>query len=170
MQIRVLDALDVAAYRALRLRALTEDSTAFGSSASEFEGRPLEDLAGQLTPTEGRFTLGAFEAGQLLGNATLARETGRKNRHKAGIFGMHVAPEARGRGIARALMLELIERARQMDGLEVLNLSVAAPQAAARALYARLGFVQYGFEPRALIVDGAGVNEAHLRLVLREQA
>lgn len=166
MQIRVLDAADVTRYRALRLRALIEDSTAFGSSASEFEGRTLEDVAGQLAPTADRFTLGAFESGHLLGNATLARETGRKSRHKAGIYGMHVAPEARGRGVARALMLELTERARRLDGLEVLNLSVAAPQLAARALYARLGFVQYGFEPRALIVDGAGVDEAHLRLVL----
>ena len=50
-----------------------------------------------------------------------------------------VSPPARRRGIARALTLECIHRARQM-GLRRLILSTAPAMTAARALYEQLGF------------------------------
>ncbi len=165
MDLRTLTAADAPAYRALRLEMLTRDPTAFGSAAEEFRERSMESVAQMLTPTASRFTLGAWEGADLLGTATLAREEGLKTRHKANVYGVYVTPSARGRGLARALMTELLTRARQ-QGVSTLLLSVAEPQAAARALYAHLGFTPYGTEPDALRVDGQRVTELHLRLDL----
>lgn len=52
-----------------------------------------------------------------------------------------VAPEWRGRGVGRALLVALIERARQ-DGEPGLSLSVSRRNPVARRLYESLGFRQ----------------------------
>jgi ribosomal protein S18 acetylase RimI-like enzyme len=63
---------------------------------------------------------------------------------------MHVAAEMRRRGVGRALLLEACARARQVEGLEQLHLTVATTNAAARHLYRSVGFRPYGVEPHAL--------------------
>ena len=162
MPIRTLTATDAPAYRALRLEMLTHDPSAFGSSAEEFRERSPESVAAQLTPTDTRFTLGAWEGSNLLGTATLAREDGLKTRHKAFVYGVYVTPAARGQGLAHALMTGLMERAREQN-ISTLMLAVAEPQTAARTLYTRLGFTPYGTEPDALRVNGQSITEFHLR-------
>lgn len=54
-----------------------------------------------------------------------------------------VAAEAQGRGVGRALMAALIERARA-HGARVLHLEVRADNTAALALYGALGFIADG--------------------------
>jgi ribosomal protein S18 acetylase RimI-like enzyme len=118
---------------------------------------PLERIAAQLARGTGRedVMFGAFnDRGALVGLAGLGRQTGLKTRHRAHIWGMYVAPEARGRGVGRALMDALIAHARTLDGLERLTLGVESGNAAARALYLSLGFVTYGIEPQAYALDG----------------
>lgn len=166
MPIRVLSETDVNAYRALRLEMLRGEPGAFGRSAEEFGARRLQRVAEQLRPGPERFTLGAFEGERLLGVATFVREAGLKTRHKGNVYGVYVTPAARGRGLAGQLLAELIGRARQLPGLAVLMLAVSEPQAAARALYARLGFTVWGREPDALRVGGEAIPELHLRLEL----
>jgi GNAT superfamily N-acetyltransferase len=53
-----------------------------------------------------------------------------------------VAPEARGRGIARVLMAECVQRARSA-GFKYLTLHTSDEMQVAGRLYARLGFVRY---------------------------
>jgi GNAT superfamily N-acetyltransferase len=52
------------------------------------------------------------------------REKGKKLRHKAIIWGMYVVPEVRRLGVGKALLKEMIGRAREMEGLEQLILTV----------------------------------------------
>jgi GNAT superfamily N-acetyltransferase len=54
---------------------------------------------------------------------------------------MFTAPDARGRGLARDLLFELEEAAREL-GMERLVLDTAAPLAAAVSLYASAGYVE----------------------------
>ena len=68
--------------------------------------RPLAAVAEEIrTRYTGRdsVVLGAFEP-QLVGLAGCFRMEGRKNAHKTLIWGMYVAPEARGLGTGRALL------------------------------------------------------------------
>jgi RimJ/RimL family protein N-acetyltransferase len=159
VEIRRLTEADAPAAWPLRLRALREDPEAFGSAYEEVKDRPLEVAAHQLAASDDVFTLGAFEGDTLVGTVTFVREADQKTRHKGLIVGMYTAPEARGRGIGRALLMEAIARCRALPGLVQLELAVVTENAAARALYRSVGFEPYGCEPRALRVGGRYLDE-----------
>jgi len=163
---RLLTAADADAYRRLRLRALSEHPEFFGRAIEEAE--TLAEITEQLgTRHDGResFILGAFADG-LVGIASCSRDRGMKHRHKAMIWGMYVAPEARGRGIGRRLLLEAIARAAAWPGLEQLVLGVATHNETARALYRSCGFAVFGVEPHALKLGERYVDEEHMVLRL----
>ncbi|MDB5095723.1 MAG: family N-acetyltransferase [Cyanobacteria bacterium RYN_339] len=159
MSVRPLTLDDVEAYKALRLRGLQEDPTAFGSSYAEEVDL---DFRQRVEPLEGRVTLGAFLDGQLVAVTTLMRETRLKTQHRANIFGVYTAPEARGRGFARALMEAALAAAAGWEGLKLVHLSVTVGNASARGLYRSLGFVTVGVEPAYLHVDGAFLDEEQM--------
>ena len=71
---------------------------------------------------------------------------GRTNRARAEVLSLGVAPPARERGIARALMHAAIERVSRR-GLRELQLEVAEDNAAALGLYRALGFAPVGRRP-----------------------
>jgi len=64
---------------------------------------------------------------------------GDRGRHTAHVTDIYVRPEARGRGIGRALLAELVEPAREA-GLAHVSLEVLMRNSEARRLYERLGF------------------------------
>jgi ribosomal protein S18 acetylase RimI-like enzyme len=152
LHIRQLSEADAAAYRALRLHLLQVSPDAYGSSYEAEIDRPVvhtaDRLRAQNDPQMG-FTLGAFDP-DLVGMVTVLRQQGPQVGHKGSVFAMGVAAAARGRGIGRALLSEAIERARQLEGLEQLLLTVALPNEPARNLYHALGFVTYGIDKRGL--------------------
>jgi RimJ/RimL family protein N-acetyltransferase len=164
--IRRLHPGDAAAYRELRLRGLALHPDAFTSSHEEDSRKPIEALAGRLAPDGDEAVYGAFADGRLVALAGLARERRMKNRHKATVFGMFVAPEHAGRGIGRALLAHVIGESRRQPGLEQLVLTVTDGNAAAAALYASAGFRSFGIEPRAIRVDGTYFAKNHMILLL----
>ena len=168
MNIRKLAPQDVEAYRALRLLGLQTDPTAFGSSYEEEAAYPLAAFAERLQsrPKATGFALGAWDGDQLVGTATLMRQTRLKTDHNANVYGVYVAPAARGRGVARALMEAVVAEARAMEGVTLVKLGVVVGNVAARGLYRSLGFVSYGVEPQAIRVDGVFYDEEYLALSL----
>ena len=167
--IRVLDASDAAEFQALRLRALRDDGDAFGSTHEEEAGRDLATVSTRLAGDPGSgFVLGAALApdGPLVGLAGCHRAQSRKRRHTATVWTMFVAGEARGRGVGRALLDVLVQRARAWPELTRLALSVRPDNAAARALYASSGFRSFGVEPRALRDGDRYFDEEHFWLPL----
>jgi ribosomal protein S18 acetylase RimI-like enzyme len=168
--IRELTDADIEEYWALRLRALREEPEAFGSSYEESRERPVAQVAERLREMRaaGDFMLGAYnEDGKLVGIVAFVRDTGLKNRHNADVFQMYVASEVRGQGIGRALVEAVIARARTLDGVERIALAVVTSNAAARALYAHLGFTIYGVRPAALkLTDGRYLDEDYMILAL----
>ena len=99
-----------------------------------------------------------------MGTATVHRFERSKETHKAVLWGMYVHPDARGRGHGAALLAAAVTHARSLDGVTHLHLSVADTAVEARRLYERAGFVRWGTEPVALIVDGAPVDVDHMVL------
>jgi ribosomal protein S18 acetylase RimI-like enzyme len=164
MEIRRLAPSDACAYRSLRLRALWEFPQAFTSSHEEDEKVPLEASEKRLGSAHHRFW-GAFDGGELCGMVGLACETRAKNRHKARVVGMYVAPEQMGRGIGAALMGALMDDARH-SGLELLVLTVTQSEGSAKRLYERAGFKSFGIEPHAIKVDGRAYAKNHMYLEL----
>jgi len=162
MHIRRLTPADAAASQELRLAALQECPTAFGSSYEEERELSPAFIEDRLAPREDRGTFGAFEGTELVGLIALGRERQRKLEHKALIWGMYVAPKARGNGIGRALLLAGLELARSVSAIRQVNLCVNASNSTAIGLYQSVGFEVFGCERGAMIVDGELQDELHM--------
>ncbi|MEZ2296502.1 N-acetyltransferase family protein [Variovorax sp. RCC_210] len=160
--IRRLTPHDAPAFQALRLSALVQEPTAFGSSYEEEENLTPESVAARLAVHADNGVFGAFDGDTLCGMVVLRREGMRKLRHKGMIFGMYVAPEARGRGVGRDLLLQALALARSVTRLRQVNLGVNAGNAAAIALYESLGFEIFGRESGALKVGEDLYDELHM--------
>jgi RimJ/RimL family protein N-acetyltransferase len=148
-------------YRTFRLCGFQEHPEAFTSSFEEESLRPLADAEKRLASDSRTRMWGAFEGEQLAGVFGFDREDRLKNRHKATLIGMFVAPEFTGRGIGRALVKAVMQGARDA-GIELLVLTVTEGNAKARALYARAGFQAIGIEPDAIRVAGASFGKEHM--------
>jgi ribosomal protein S18 acetylase RimI-like enzyme len=168
MEIRILTAEDANEWWKLRRQALESDPEAFSASSDEHQQLSLEDVRMRLgVGSEDSFVVGALEDGRCLAMAGFYRETGAKTRHKGRIWGVYVTPEKRRGGIGRKLLERLLERARAIDGLEQIHLSVTSTQAAAAQLYRSLGFEPFGVEPRALKIGGRHIDEEYMLLRLK---
>jgi ribosomal protein S18 acetylase RimI-like enzyme len=174
LAVRILAPDDATALIALRREALEAHPLAFGASPDDDRGLSLEFVRGVLAESArgesavfGAFDDGAGGAGgALLGMAGVVRARESKRRHRAHIWGMYVAPRARRRGAARALLEAAIGHARAWPGLTLLELSVTASSPEALRLYRAMGFRVWGREPQALSVGGVVVGESHLGMDL----
>jgi len=151
MEIHLLSVDDAEAFWHLRLEALRNDPASFADSAQEHLKTTVETAKGLLGKSDpaSNFVVGMFEDGKLVATAGFYQYTHIKERHKGHIWGVYVRPESRGKGAARALMQEIIRRAKRIDGLEQILL-VASAHLPARKLYEAMGFAAYGIEPRSL--------------------
>lgn len=154
---------DAPEFRTLRLRGLEDHPEAFGESAEEFARLSVEDVAARLTARRGEsgFILGARRVGdrRLIGVVGIGPDRGSKSAHRAMLWGVYVAPEARGQGVSRRLIEQALERCRREGRIEQVRLGVATDNAPALAVYRSLGFVEYGREPRVLRVNGRDYDE-----------
>lgn len=164
MEIRRLTAADAADYRTLRLRALREHPEAFTSSWEEDADKPLSATQARLADERQTFW-GAFDHGGLCGVVGLERLPRTKERHKGWLVGMYVTRESAGRGCGTALLGALLAQARA-EGLQDLLLTVTEGNEGALRCYRRAGFVPFGLEPRAVLVDGRFHAKVHMHLQL----
>ncbi|MDM5318045.1 GNAT family N-acetyltransferase [Fictibacillus sp. b24] len=167
MEVRLLKPEDAEAYWELRLEALKLSPEAFSSSYEEALQRkePIKQVAERLQE-EGSYTFGMFVKGKLIGNVTLVQEKVLKMQHRGNIYAMYVSTENRKAGAGKALMKAAIEHAKSIPVIEKLNLTVAADNEKAKNLYTALGFKTYGYEEKALKVDGQFIDEEHMVLFL----
>jgi len=146
----------------MRLRGLREHPDAFTSSADAEAAKPVAATEARLAADSPDVVYGAFVDGVLAGVVGMARESRSKNRHKAVVFGMYVAPEFGRRGVARALIRHLVAAAKEEPGLEQLVLTVTHSNEPARLLYESEGFRSFGIEPRAIRVEDRYYDKAHM--------
>jgi RimJ/RimL family protein N-acetyltransferase len=143
--VRTLGADDAAAYNAFLLRGVREHPDTLRISELDIAAAPF--------PTEhpeGASFVAHDPRGVWLGVVTIEREQGRsKRRHVAWILRMYVSVESAGAGVGRALLRQAIDHARNLPGVEKLNLTVAAHNQRAVALYESEGFLSFAREDDA---------------------
>jgi ribosomal protein S18 acetylase RimI-like enzyme len=160
--IRHLTPADAADFRVIRLAALQDTPEAFGSTYESEAARPLSGWEERLA-LPGAF--GAYLGDEIVGMARFMQDSGSaKERHKGAVYGMYVAPQARGRGIGSALIEAVIEHASGI--VEQLRLGVVDTNIAAIRLYQKHGFEIYGTEMRALKSDAGYSDEVLMALRL----
>jgi ribosomal protein S18 acetylase RimI-like enzyme len=158
--IRPLTREDATAFRTLRLEGLAEAPEAFSAAYDDEILRSDEEFAGRIPEAPPSAIFGAFDGETLVAMTGFLVHAGRKERHKGMIWGVYVQPAARGRGLAKRLMQTVIDQARTVEGLEILQLGVGVYNAPARALYGAMGFEVYGVERHALkLADGRHIDE-----------
>ncbi|MBO0951505.1 GNAT family N-acetyltransferase [Fibrella forsythiae] len=160
--IRLLTEADLAVYRALLMSGLEQDADSFRIAPEDEQHAPF--------PTQNRpdsFTMGAFVGEQLAGVVSFQRDGAErvKLRHKGLLFRMYVSPNVRGQGLAGLLIQEVIDRARQLDGLEQLVLTVTTTNPAKR-IYERFGFRSFSLEENAMKWRGTYLTEEAMKLML----
>lgn len=167
--IRLLGPEDAEAFRPIRLRSLREEPDAFHSTAEEWD-MPLEEFARRIT--DNRVFAAFDDRGSIVGTAMLAltARTLKRMRHKTEIWSVYVAPEARGRGLARALMETCIAEARRM-GFEAVVLTASTHLTHVVRLYESLGFRIYGTERGMVkLTDGRLIDDHLMELRLDQSS
>jgi RimJ/RimL family protein N-acetyltransferase len=171
MEIHPLNEDDATAWWHLRLLALRTDPGSFAESEEEHRAMSLEQTRARFRASDlqKNFVLGLFEGHELAGTAGFYRLDHAKFQHKGRIWGVYVRRESRRQGGARALLTELIERVWAIPDVEQITLAVAATQLPAKRLYAQLGFMVYGIEPRSLKVGSEYIDD-ELMVMLRPRS
>lgn len=136
-----------------------------------FRITPADDINAPF-PTKDRedsFTLGAYSGNELCGVASFARDGAdrQKLRHKGILFRMYVHPQYRGMGISRLLITAVLERVKQIDDIEQVNLTVIAANDRAKNLYTKFGFRTFGIEEKAIKWKGRYFDEEQMVLFLK---
>lgn len=164
MTVRRLVPTDAAPYRALMLESYELHPDAFTSSVAERAALPLSWWEARLdaAPMAGQVVLGAFDGDRLVGAAGIEFERREKARHKAGLFGMYVAAEARQGGFGRQLVDAALALAAAREGVRLVQLTVTEGNRAAQSLYERCGFEVFGVEPFAVALGTRFVSKVHM--------
>jgi len=165
MEIKLLEPSDAEDYFRIRLEALQDSPEAFVASYQEEKAQTSEKYRNSFQSTES-FTFGAFEKGKLIGTITLIREQRCKLRHRPNIVAMYVSPEKRGLGIGKALVLEAINKAKVLEGVEQVYLTVVTTNQSAKKLYSSMGFTVYATEKKALKFDNTYFDEDFMILFI----
>ena len=164
--IRRLESFDIGAMQRLRREALESHPFVFSASAEDDLTLDSSYVERSVSSPAKSAIFGAVESDRWVGMVGVYRIEGRKENHRAQLWGMYVAPAMRRRGAGLALLSAAIEQAMTWSGVSQMRLSVTGAAGDARRLYEKAGFRVWGCEPRALQWQGKFVDEYHLVLAL----
>jgi len=137
------------------------DEDAMIASANKYtleeEEKYLKDLLQKIKSRQMVCLYVFDEKDNFLGSASVEKKKGRSNH--IGLFGIALAKKARGQGIGKLLMRQIIALAKKELNLDQVVLTCFAKNDVAQNLYKALGFQQYGYLPNAYLYKGEYVDQ-----------
>lgn len=146
---------DWRAFRAIRLEMLQEDPDFFGSTHAEWAARAPDEIMAWL---ENIHLWAEVSGGRILATAGWHRLSGAVQAHRASVICVYTTPEARGRGLAAALLSALEDDALG-HGITQCELNVGDNNPVAFAAYRASGYRQIATIPNALNYSGTFVDQ-----------
>lgn len=144
MTVRRLGGKDAPVFRAIRRESLIECPKAFVATVDFLDGQDDADLAERLETIP---TFVAFDGETPVGVMAYFKESAPALQHRATLINVYVRREARGQGLAVAMLQALIASVRA-EGMIQLELGVAVDNTRAIRFYERAGFERVGTIPR----------------------
>ena len=135
----------------LRRVGAETDNLSFGAEGVPFSVEAEAEFIASQTDSQDGVMLVASLNGRIVGNASLARLSGRMS-HRAE-FSVAVLKEYWGRGIGGALLKSAVAIAQDI-GIELIELSVRSDNERAKQLYGRAGFKRFGQHPAFFKING----------------
>ncbi|MBL1420009.1 MAG: GNAT family N-acetyltransferase [Alphaproteobacteria bacterium] len=145
LDVRKLTIADLAEFKRLRLDALQTNPESFGSHYAREAAFDDEEFANRLRVDDDNFIWGGFEGGLLVAMAGFYVVENVGN-----IWGVFTAPDHRGRGISKQLIMQIIADAKVNPSLVKIQLGVTSDSEAALGLYKAVGFETYSIEADAI--------------------
>lgn len=154
----------------LRLRALRDHPDAFGepyeSAAAQTPAQIYDRAITMWIGGDNRVFIALTWDLVPIGMLGIRRETRPREQHRMGVWGVYVAPEYRGLGVAAKLMELALNHARSLTSVLQVHLTVVSANQRARAAYERHGFQLWGTMPRAEILGDTVLDYDHMVLML----
>ena len=106
--------------------------------------------------------------GNLVGMIGAYQDERSKLNHIMKIVSFYVSPKHRSRGIGKALLSEVIDKSKKVEGIKKLELGVVATQEIAYQLYLSLGFKKVGEQKYSVKVGDKYFDEYLMELCIEE--
>ncbi len=160
LEIRQVEAHDLALFKEIRLESLRNHPEVFASVYEIERGDSDDKWFERIAASDGRssITYMAFVDDELAGMIGIFRGFSPKNEHSGTIWGVYIRPHYRKQGIATRMLAACTVWAKE-QAMQVLKLNVVTTNTNAIVCYSRFGFQVYGLEPKALLVDGNYYDE-----------
>jgi ribosomal protein S18 acetylase RimI-like enzyme len=145
----------------LRLEALKNEPTAFGSSFEEEVDAPKEEWQRKIGNT-----IFALHNGQPVGMMVYVFSNRLKMKHIADIHAVYVNPDFRNRGIGNMMFSKTLSLIKENAQIRKIKLTVNPEQNQAVSLYKKHGFEMTGISKKELFFDRKFYDEMLMEMML----
>ena len=155
-------------YKEIRLNAFQTDPTSFGETYEREEKKSEKELRAQLSDPNYR-TYIAKVGDRIVAMASYNIFLPQHVEHTAMISTVFTDPGFRKRGLSEKLMKRVLDDLHNNQKTSRVRLSVGTVHIAAREMYKKLGFVEFGIAKREMKVDGKYYDQVHMDLFFEDR-
>jgi len=156
-------------FKQLRLEALQQDASAFGSSYEEeihYADEVWEKRLNTSFNQNGFMMLCSEFEGKLVGMMGSGWSQRVNTKHVATIYSVYVTTSMRGGGIGSQLLDSVLNNLAVISPIEKVNLTVTVDQTSAIKLYEKFGFQRIGIARKELKINGRYYDIIHMEKFL----
>ncbi len=157
IQVRKLSAEDFEKFRDLRIKALTDDPTAFAEYYEKYDDETDAKWRKYLEASveeKKSIMLFALDGDKAVGMVGAVFDDNPKVMHVAKLFGVFVDSAYRGQGVGKMLLESVLDKVVDRGGILKIVLDVNPAQQEAVGLYHKFGFKTVGKLTRELKISG----------------